>query len=71
MIINREYSKAIHINVTLLGDPETGKSCLMNKIARGVFNKQYSQTFGTSFMKKTISYNNKTVNKLLFMYSTF
>jgi small GTP-binding protein len=48
------------LKITLLGEPNVGKTSIIGRFVDGVFDKTYSATIGVSFLTKTVQWNNSS-----------
>ncbi|KAH0790066.1 small GTP-binding protein [Histomonas meleagridis] len=51
----------ISLKVVLVGDAKVGKSCILNRLVHGTFDKNTPATIGAAFMAKIIQTPNETV----------
>ena len=49
-------------NIILLGNSSVGKSCLISKYAKNIFQDNYLSTIGVDFLSKEININNQKIN---------
>ena len=52
---------AIGIKVTLIGDSSVGKTCIINKYCRGVFELDVASTLGANYSQKKLERNGKKI----------
>ncbi len=52
---------AIGIKVTLIGDSSVGKTCIINKYCKGLFDSEVDSTLGANYSQKKLEKNGKKI----------
>jgi small GTP-binding protein len=55
----------LRVKITILGEPNVGKTSLVSKYCKDQFPSEYRTTLGADFSTKTLKYKGKTVEMVL------
>ena len=59
----------LSFKIVIIGDSGVGKSCLINRAAKGKFTSDYSPTLGFEFVSFTIKIEEKKTTNVGYMWS--
>ena len=63
---NESQNESLKFKLIVVGDQNTGKSCILNRFANEIFEENYQATIGLDFLNKTVNINGQEVHLVLY-----
>jgi Ras-related protein Rab-6A len=63
---NESQNEIIKFKLIVVGDQNTGKSCILNRFANEIFEENYQATIGLDFLNKTVNINGQEIHLVLY-----
>ena len=63
---NESQNESLKFKLIVVGDQNTGKSCILNRFANEIFEENYQATIGLDFLNKTVNINGQEIHLVLY-----
>jgi Ras-related protein Rab-6A len=63
---NESQNESLKFKLIVVGDQNTGKSCILNRFANEIFEENYQATIGLDFLNKIVNINGQKVHLVLY-----
>ena len=63
---NESQNEILKFKLIVVGDQNTGKSCILNRFANEIFEENYQATIGLDFLNKIVNINGQEVHLVLY-----
>ena len=63
---NESQNEILKFKLIVVGDQNTGKSCILNRFANEIFEENYQATIGLDFLNKIVNINGQEVHLTLY-----
>ena len=63
---NESQNESLKFKLIVVGDQNTGKSCILNRFANEIFEENYKATIGLDFLNKTVNINGQEIHLVLY-----
>ena len=63
---NESQNESLKFKLIVVGDQNTGKSCILNRFANEIFEENYQATIGLDFLNKIVNINGQEIHLVLY-----